>query len=987
MTLFGPLAFLSPWLLTALLALPVIWWLLRVTPPAPERRPFPPTRILVGIGIKEEDRAHSPWWLTAIRLAAAAAVILALARPVINPQLRTIAPADLYVLLIDNGWAAAGDWPARLATASQLVEQLEPSNRPLLLLTTTDAGEQANAAPAAASKVREQLASLVPYPWAPDRAALLPRLKQALAGSKRAEVYYLADGLDYGHDDSFMKGLEAVAGGAGHVTVITSRDATGPLALAVGSDAEIAARVISPGGITATGRLLAEDAKGRVLTEQSFKLEAAQATADVGLDLPLELRNQIARVEIEGLGSAGGVFLLDGEANRRRVGLVSGESAEEAQPLLSSLYYLRKALSPYAELTSSNDRNTASAVATLLQQSVTTLTLAGIGRLGGETAAQLEDWVGRGGILIRFAGPRLEQSDDDGLLPVRLRQGERALGGALSWSKPQPLAAFEEGSPFYGLAVPADVAVSRQVLADPASLGDGALIWARLADGTPLVTAKRLGRGLIVLFHVTANSDWSSLPHSGLFVDMLRRLTALSTGVAAAADSESAAVAGVAAAESGDRAGSPVLAPLRLLDGFGHTGMASPRAEPLRLGDLGQTRPSAAHPPGIYGAGDLTRALNIASMATRLTPLALPAGMRSEAISREATQPLAPYLLALALLLFLADGLIIALLKGLTETGGKPAGGSAGVRAALLLGALLAAPPMAGPARAETDTAANGERQLAQAHVRRASGQAGARAADSAAASASAERFALDMTLDTRLAFVRTGDPAIDRNSYLGLAALSRQLARRTAFEPGDPVGVDIGKDELAFFPLLYWAVPESVQELDDDTIARVNAYMKQGGLILFDTRDEIGGAIGTEAAGSESRIAQLIGRLDIPPLEPVANDHVLTRTFYLLDAFPGRWAGGQMWTEATEHNAEDEDKPQARSADGVSSILITSNDLAGAWAEDEAGSPLYAVAPGGEAQREMAYRAGINVVMYALTGNYKSDQVHLPALMRRLGQ
>ena len=75
------------------------------------------------------------------------------------------------------------------------------------------------------------------------------------------------------------------------------------------------------------------------------------------------------------------------------------------------------------------------------------------------------------------------------------------------------------------------------------------------------------------------------------------------------------------------------------------------------------------------------------------------------------------------------------------------------------------------------------------------------------------------------------------------------------------------------------------------------------------------------------------------------------------------------------------------RRADGVSSILVTANDFASAWALDERGRPLYPAVPGGEAQREMAFRTGVNIVMYALTGNYKADQVHVPALLERLGQ
>ena len=143
----------------------------------------------------------------------------------------------------------------------------------------------------------------------------------------------------------------------------------------------------------------------------------------------------------------------------------------------------------------------------------------------GEAHDRLARWIEDGGVLVRFAGPRLAASDDD-LVPVRLRRGGRILGGSLSWDKPQPLAAFPRESPFSGMAVPNDVTVSRQVLAEP----DAALTentWATLADGTPLVTAARRGKGLIVLFHVTGDTRWSDLPLSGTFVDMLKRIVAL----------------------------------------------------------------------------------------------------------------------------------------------------------------------------------------------------------------------------------------------------------------------------------------------------------------------------------------------------------------------------------------------------------------------------------------------------------------------------
>ena len=205
----------------------------------------------------------------------------------------------------------------------------------------------------------------------------------------------------------------------------------------------------------------------------------------------------------------------------------------------------------------------------------------------------------------------------------------------------------------------------------------------------------------------------------------------------------------------------------------------------------------------------------------------------------------------------------------------------------------------------------------------------------------------------------------------------------RTAFEPVEPVGVNISKDELAFFPLLYWPVTAKPNRLDSATVARINAYMKQGGVILFDTQDQISSFLPGQNAGEPTPLARLLARMDIPPLEPVPSNHVLTRSFYLLNSFPGRWQGGTLWVEASDKNSAS----SVRNSDDVSSIIITSNNLAAAWATDDRGRTLFAVSPGGERQREMSYRTGINIVMYALTGNYKADQVHLPALMRRLGQ
>src|SRR5208282_421642 len=246
--------------------------------------------------------------------------------------------------------------------------------------------------------------------------------------------------------------------------------------------------------------------------------------------------------------------------------------------------------------------------------------------------------------------------------------------------------------------------------------------------------------------------------------------------------------------------------------------------------------------------------------------------------------------------------------------------------------------------------------------------------------------------LETKLAYVITGDSDVDAISKAGLGGLTLFLAQRTALEPGEPIGLDIAHDELAFYPLIYWPITPGMARPSEAALKRIDTYMKDGGTVLFDTRDAVVAPPGT---GGETRspgmleLRKILSSLDIPELEPVPRDHVLTKTFYLLRDFPGRFNSGQLWVEALPAVNEDDEASRrpARGGDGVSSIIITSNDFAGAWAMRPDGQPMLPMVEGEPRQRELAFRAGVNIVMYTLTGNYKADQVHVPALLERLGQ
>jgi hypothetical protein len=574
--------------------------------------------------------------------------------------------------------------------------------------------------------------------------------------------------------------------------------------------------------------------------------------------------------------------------------------------------------------------------------------LADVATLSPVEADLVTDWVQRGGLLLRFAGPRLAASDigraaEDPLLPVRLREGGRMVGGAMSWGEPKALAPFPDGSPFHGLPVPAEVTVSAQVLAQP-DPELAARTIAALADGTPLVTRKAVGQGQVVLFHVTANAEWSTLPLSGLFVQMLERLAVSSRA---------------ATPEAGDLAGE-IWAPDVLLDAFGAPADAGqrPGVEGAALAAaLRDGRPGPDMPPGLYVAGDRRIALNVIAPETALAAAAWPARITVERLAVAPERGLKGAVLALALALLLVD--IVAALA----VSGRLRRGVAAALCGLALaglpqpGAAQDAPPRAAP-QTNPETAARDD-------------------------------FAVRATRDVVLAHVLTGDADVDRMAEAGLRGLGDVLFRRTTIEPAAPLGVDLEADELAFFPFLYWPVTADAPLPSPAAYRKLNDYLRTGGLILFDTRD--GDVAGIGGATPEARRLQAIAApLDIPPLEPVPEDHVLTRAFYLIQDFPGRHAGRALWVEAAPPDAERaEGMPFRNLNDGVTPVVIGGNDWAAAWATDTRGAPLYPVGRGfaGERQREFAYRFGVNLIMHVLTGNYKSDQVHVPALLERLGQ
>ncbi len=922
MTLFG-IGFATPWLLLTLLALPILWLILRAVPPAPIRRMFPGVVLLLGLKDDDQVSDRTPWWLLLLRMLAVAALIIGLAGPILNPQTDDITANDGPLLVVmDGSWASAASWRALTQALDGLLVQAARDDRrvALLKLSTPEPTSFQTA-----DDLRARLVGLSPEPWEPGEAQITRALELLPEGD--FDTYWMSDGLERDSRTPLLTTLQD----RGTVTVFQAGQSILGLAPARFEDGNIVLTALrAQSGSDREVTILAQgrDPAGNpaVLARATATFDADATATETALSLPSELRARITRFEIEGNRSAGATTLPDDSLRRREVALMAGREDREGLQLLSPLHYLEKALEPSADLLSG-------ALMDMIPANPDVIALADVATMGAAEEEALLDWLDGGGILLRFAGQRLAASDisretEDPLMPVRLRAGGRSVGGAMSWGEPKSLAEFSEDSPFFGLSIPPDVTVTAQVMAQP----DPALaerVIAQLTDGTPLVTRKAVGQGQIILFHVTANAEWSSLPLSGLFVQMLERL---------------AVAAGSASQPSAEDLAGTIWQPNMVLDAFGslNDGSTLPGVpgENMVDADLG---PDLR--PGLYQSQDRTMARNVLSSDTTLTPVTWPSDITVEGLTQSEETPLAGWLLAFAIALLLADIIASLFLSG--RLSGPRATTAAGIALALLVMPIT-------PAQAQSTD----------------------------------DQFALAATSEVTFAHVITGDETLDRTAAAGLRGLSETLFFRTSVEPTDPVAVNLETDELAFFPFLYWPITPDQPTPSAEAYAKLNTYLRSGGMIMFDTRDADIARFGTGSPNGR-KLQQLAAPLDIPPLEPVPEDHVLTRTFYLLQDFPGRHNSRDVWVEAAPPDAElVEGMPFRNLNDNVTPVIIGGNDWASAWAMDERGNALFPIGRGysGERQREIAYRFGVNLVMHVLTGNYKSDQVHVPALLDRLG-
>ena len=908
MSLLSALSFGNPIALWGLLSIPGIWILLKIYPPVPKTIFFPALRFLNNIRNEEETAGNTPLWLLLFRILLVSVLIIAFSQPVYNAKPKFL-NNDTLLLVIDNGWSSSINWEKRKEVLIDYIDRAEQQKIPIIILPTAPKNNVLNKELLLlnALDAKSNIEFLTPNPW-PSNYKLVNDKLEELPNDKNYKIIWLWDGIDHENDDSsqiFAKNLESM----GNLSVIDSLN-NSPVKIIKNVSSinnnnfsiEIHRNI---GSLEETVFLRANGNKGKLLNRKEVTFGENNRIITTDLIIPNELRNELTSISIENVNNAGAIYLFDEKWRKRNVGIYGDKEAFRTQPLLSPAYYLDRAINSFHKVQISQ-------IDKLIKDEISVIILPGVGTIGEAINKELKEWIKNGGVLIRFAGPNLEGSNTD-LLPVKLRSVDsRAFGGALSWTEPVSIKTFTKNSPLYGVNIDNDILIKKQVIAEPSSDLFNKT-WASLEDGTPLITGQKYDKGWNVFFHVTANADWSNLPLSGTFVEILDKIINMSSGQLESEDNIP-------------------LSPYKLLDGFGR--LVEPTGEALPT-DFNKENliPSSGHAPGFYGNELFMRSLNLGDKLASLTPQTVTFMDETtiEKFSSNNTFELKSYLLIALLILVFLDYFISLSIRGRINFKNL-----VNISKSIIIFSVCVISLNLSQAEAKNKISA----------------------------------------LETHLAYVLTLNEEIDATSYLGLSELTKVLRERTSVEAGLPIGINIVEDDISFYPIIYWPIVSNKNLLTENTIKKIQVYMKNGGLIVFDTRDQSPNNIISKKVSQEQvYLKDILKSLDLPALIEVPENHVIRRSFYLLDELPGRYTGGSVWVEATAKN----------SRDGVSSIIIGGNNWAAAWAKDNSNKPIFTVIPGGEKQREFSYRFGINLVMYSMTGNYKADQVHIKSILKRL--
>lgn len=903
--------------LLALGLIPLIWWVSRIIPPKPKTIIFPAKRFLSGLKSEKQEAKKAPVWLKIVRAIGLSALILAIANPILSfeKSSQEVLPKNI-ILVIEDSYSSAPDYENRQTELKTLMHNLRAKTAPDTQYFLIKTSEQFNGAlgsliePMDLSSIEMRAAGIKPSPlffdhW--DVAKILEKIPN------KAKIYYFSDGLEHMGSQNLRRIMENKA--VGKIEIYSPKS---------NKNAGLIEVTRTNTGFEYQYNSVDNTRAVRVDFYSANHVKIASGSGVRGRG-SLQIDNSTARkaayAKISDVNSAAAVLLFDSFDKRQIIGLE--KSAEADQPILSDNHYIKAAGKQFADLYLDDIEN-------LVKAQVNAIVLGDRAGFSTKEAQELEKYVKQGGMLVRYIGPQAISAKDD-LLPAKFKSEARNIKDALG-VKPLTIAQFARESPFYGLELPSGANPS--IISTFDDTEQTPLIWARLTDGTPFISATKLGEGEIVAIHTSAAPYWSDIAFSGLQVGLLKRIIS--------------------------RSQSPILPqsirptdlplnPNMLIDGFGNIVEAPNNANPIQIETQKQIRPNANQLPGIYENFETRLIIQAYNGETSFEPVkTLSPNFTSLSDQANNNFRLQPLFLLLALGVFLFDGLfsigtiksIRGLFSSLFSKFKKPV---LKVFACLLIGGLL---------NFQTTNFASAQTINAGQGIGKSS----------------------EIKHGIQLAFISANNTASDEIVFNGLNELKAALNNRTSVRASkivkiNPLEIDPFANELALYPIIYWRLADNPTPLGINSQRALNQYMRNGGLLFVDTR---GAGLSPAAARANTQIA--LRGLIVPPLEQVGQSHVLAKSFYLLAGFPGRYGGARLWAQSMA-------SLNVSANDGVSPIIIGDGDYAYAWAN----KPANTVISNEAIARNAAINTGINIYFYALTGQYKADQVHVPAILERL--
>ncbi len=896
---FKTIGFINPYALWGLLSIPIIYYVVRSFPPAPKTFEFSSIYLLKSFNTKITTKSNCPLWLLIFRIFLILLLIAYYSKPYLDKS-KINKDIENYVVYTDLGWSLASEWNKYKNTIHNIMLEANTLKKNFYLVNNSDKENNDYMRFSTTKNLFAYFEKNTPNPWQINTENLLENLNK-LKFKKNSRYFYIFSNYDI---QSIKKRniIKDIREKHPDLKIINLVKSVRLIEEPIINGEKIQIKVKRFGELTKSNFVLKITSySGQIVLSKTYEFADKSTTTTINEKFPISVINQLKKIEIIGERHAAATFFFDDFHKKKEIGILLEGKSYEKSPFLSPVYYIEKALNKENKIIFGK-------LDKLLDSKVNILIFPDKGEINTKLSKNLEKWLSSGGLLIRFSGPKLAKKSSKFLTTDNKNIKIRFMGGTLSQKNTIGIEDFPNNSIFRDLIIPKDIIIKKQLLLDFKN-ETSSNILASLKDGTPLVSSKDYGKGKILLFHFTANNDWSNIPMTSLFVDMLARATLLNQI---------------------DEINSFKEVNIKYqINGFGELEKTDKIIKSRDSFALRSSFPNKRNIPGIYENEELSIAFNLAGKVD--TKFFEDKDFYNRKTSDEFSKSvydLSNILLFLFLIISALDILVSSLLKNNINLF-KIMKNKMSIINLFILFILLSKFNYL-----EANNLANG----------------------------------------TYLAYVKNKDQKINEISYRGLLSLSKALDRRTSISPKGVEEINLSEDDIYYFPIIYWPTGKELTKLVPKIKIKIKNYLNNGGIILFDA-SAFFKDISLGKKNKYREITKYFEQISLNELTPISNNHTLSRSFYLLNNYPGRWDRGTLLVDSNSINTND----------GVSSIILGFNDWASAWAFDDNNFPLFPVVPGGERQRELAFRVGINVIMYALTGNYKNDQIHSKSILNRL--